>query len=169
MGLGNLSPEDGSNSSTGNAKQYVRPDREDFEDCLEEARGEWELAEDAATKEHVYDARDFSPHDDVVLRVFSTVDERTDEARNKGADAIRLAVWNKKVKGPMGGRKKTLRIKTWRKNLKNKIEDIFGESENYIKKCDECGSWMILREGEYGEFYGCSSYPDCNNTVDVED
>lgn len=29
-------------------------------------------------------------------------------------------------------------------------------------KCDICGSPMYIREGKFGKFYGCSSYPNCN-------
>ena len=30
--------------------------------------------------------------------------------------------------------------------------------------CPECGSPLVLRTGRYGEFYGCSAYPDCKYT-----
>ncbi len=29
--------------------------------------------------------------------------------------------------------------------------------------CDKCGKAMVKRKGPYGEFYGCSGYPDCRN------
>ena len=29
-------------------------------------------------------------------------------------------------------------------------------------KCPRCGGDLVLREGEYGKFYGCSNYPRCN-------
>jgi DNA topoisomerase-1 len=32
------------------------------------------------------------------------------------------------------------------------------------KKCDKCGSPMIIKRGRYGEFLACSAYPDCSNT-----
>lgn len=31
-------------------------------------------------------------------------------------------------------------------------------------KCPECGGNLILREGTYGRFYGCSNYPKCKYT-----
>lgn len=36
--------------------------------------------------------------------------------------------------------------------------------------CDDCllkdiESEMVLREGKYGDFYGCSRYPNCNYTL----
>lgn len=31
--------------------------------------------------------------------------------------------------------------------------------------CPKCGGKMVLRNGKYGEFYGCSNYPKCNHTA----
>ena len=28
-------------------------------------------------------------------------------------------------------------------------------------KCPRCGGNLVLRNGKYGQFYGCSNYPDC--------
>ena len=35
-------------------------------------------------------------------------------------------------------------------------------SESII--CDKCGKPMVKRKGKYGEFYGCTGYPNCKNT-----
>ncbi len=32
------------------------------------------------------------------------------------------------------------------------------------KRCSDCGKEMVLRDGKYGEFWGCKGYPDCKNT-----
>lgn len=29
-------------------------------------------------------------------------------------------------------------------------------------RCPRCGGSLILRNGRYGQFYGCSNYPQCN-------
>lgn len=31
--------------------------------------------------------------------------------------------------------------------------------------CDKCGAKMVVREGRYGKFLGCSNYPNCNNIM----
>jgi ssDNA-binding Zn-finger/Zn-ribbon topoisomerase 1 len=31
--------------------------------------------------------------------------------------------------------------------------------------CRKCGCIMKLRSGKYGEFYGCTGYPICKNTL----
>ena len=28
-------------------------------------------------------------------------------------------------------------------------------------KCPKCGGKLVLRNGRYGRFYGCSNYPQC--------
>ncbi len=28
-------------------------------------------------------------------------------------------------------------------------------------RCPRCGGWLIIRSGKYGQFYGCSNYPQC--------
>ena len=31
------------------------------------------------------------------------------------------------------------------------------------EKCEKCGRNMVIKKGRYGEFLGCSGYPDCKN------
>jgi topoisomerase-like DNA binding C4 zinc finger protein/AAA domain-containing protein len=33
------------------------------------------------------------------------------------------------------------------------------------KKCPQCSSLMILRNGQHGDFLGCDNYPDCKKTL----
>lgn len=171
MGLNDLSPEDDSteNSQSGGRRRYVQPTKEEFEKCLAQTEHEWEINYNAPGNEYVYETHEFMPeHNGIVLRIFSTIDQKNDRARSKGSDAIRLVIWNNHLVKPMGGRKKTLRIETYCKNLLEKIEDIFASHEDYVVECDNCGAWMVIRDGQYGEFYGCSNYPDCKNTKEIE-
>lgn len=39
----------------------------------------------------------------------------------------------------------------------------------FMPKCPSCGSLMIKRNGPYGEFWGCSKYPNCVTTVSLFD
>ena len=34
--------------------------------------------------------------------------------------------------------------------------------------CDKCGAKMVVREGRYGKFLGCSNFPKCNNMKKLE-
>lgn len=36
-----------------------------------------------------------------------------------------------------------------------------------IKKCSVCGNPMIKRSGRFGEFWGCSGYPNCRHTENI--
>lgn len=35
--------------------------------------------------------------------------------------------------------------------------------------CPRCGSEMKIKNGRYGRFYGCRSYPKCKTTFDLEE
>lgn len=35
-------------------------------------------------------------------------------------------------------------------------------------KCPQCGGNLILRQGKYGHFYGCSNYPNCKFTLNLD-
>lgn len=172
MSLDDLTDEDTDvkSSSSSSKRRYVQPDRGDFENFLESTGLGWKLEEDSQSNEHVYEAHSAIPdYTGVVLRTYSTIDERTDKARSKGSDAIRLVIWDKNIEMPIGGRKKTLRIETWRKNLRKKIKSLVEEWEDIVAICDDCGDLMVLRDGKYGEFYGCRNYPSCDNTEQIED
>ncbi len=34
--------------------------------------------------------------------------------------------------------------------------------------CEKCGSPMVIRSGAYGNFYACSNYPQCKNTLPIK-
>jgi hypothetical protein len=35
--------------------------------------------------------------------------------------------------------------------------------------CGKCGAVMVRRKGKRGEFFGCSAYPRCNGTKQIEE
>ncbi len=35
-------------------------------------------------------------------------------------------------------------------------------------KCPRCGAALILRNGKYGMFWGCSKFPACRFTADIQ-
>ncbi len=37
------------------------------------------------------------------------------------------------------------------------------------KMCPECGEEMVVRDGEYGKFWGCTGYPECDHTEKYEE
>ena len=53
-----------------------------------------------------------------------------------------------------------------REHLKNIRETQTKLSKNI---CPRCNKKLILRNGRYGSFYGCTGYPDCKFTKNVEE
>ena len=49
--------------------------------------------------------------------------------------------------------------KVTRKQHIENISKIKNDIDNNI--CPRCGSSLIVRQGKYGKFYGCSNYPKC--------
>lgn len=174
MGLDGFKENDQENSSS-TKKEYIRIKQYEFEEFLEALRqgrfyiiGTQEDVNLNFTREIVYACDLPDENDDLRLRIYSTIDKRTARARDKGDDAIRTVIWSNSISQPIAGKTKTLRIKTWRQNLGPKIEELLQKWDTRVIKCDNCGAWMVRRDGQYGEFYGCSKYPICENTKQVE-
>lgn len=42
---------------------------------------------------------------------------------------------------------------------------MFDEKQKQMNKyCNECGDLMVTKNGKYGKFRGCESFPLCKNT-----
>lgn len=165
MGLGDFNKED---DSTGERK-YTPITQEEMEEFIHGFIWDFHYDHKSPSREIVYRTNAAAPNrDSISLKVFTTIDERTGVSRGKGADAIRTVLWDDKLGHPVGGKTKTLRIETWRKNLKDKIVKLIDESEDIINDCPECGDYLVVRDGKYGKFLGCRNYPDCYHTEDME-
>jgi DNA topoisomerase-1 len=58
------------------------------------------------------------------------------------------------------------------KNTKNFVQDASGkinqvETEVTDITCDKCGKKMVVKHGRFGNFLGCSGYPECKNTMTI--
>lgn len=163
MGLGNFVPDDDEGESSTGQREYDQFTREEFEEFLDEQPYSFELVELPAVKELVYDHK---PMEDdmprISLRLFSTIDKRTGVVREKGSDAIRAVLFDTRGSGNLTGERKTLRIKSWRSNLAPKIERLAENAPSYVHECPRCKTTILRpKEGQYGSFYGCPSYPNC--------
>lgn len=149
---------------------YVKIAEDDFDDVMNSQRVQFEKRDPDWTKEYIYE-RDFrdSNGNEFVLRVYSSIDTRDGEARDKGTDAIRAVVLFRQEKypeyewKPLFSQKRTHRTPGWDRRLGEKIETLL-DSMPEIEYCNDCSGVMVVREGEYGKFYGCASYPDCRHT-----
>ena len=90
-----------------------------------------------------------------VVNVKFTADMETklDEIADNGKDwqAVASSFWNSFS---------TLLTKAGASHEKIKVEP---EKTDII--CDKCGAPMVVREGRYGKFLGCSAFPNCNNIM----
>ncbi|MBN2514952.1 MAG: type I DNA topoisomerase [Deltaproteobacteria bacterium] len=55
------------------------------------------------------------------------------------------------------------------KNTRNFVQDESGEISEVEAEvtdtiCDDCGGNMVIKQGKFGRFLGCSGYPECQNT-----
>lgn len=167
MGLGDFGPDDEDNS--GSDREYKEITRGEMRRFLKDIDPSFFEEKQNPSKEMVMSNREVATHyPSIVLKVFTTIEQKTGVSRRKGADAIRTVLWDTKNGRPITGKKKTLRIKTWKKNLRPKIEELIEDADDYIKACSECNGWMVIRDGQYGKFYGCSNHPSCQNTENYE-
>lgn len=98
------------------------------------------------------------------IRVYSTISGGT--GRRAGGDAIRVICVNEDNQG-FHSTKRVHRTQNWRKNLLSRI-DFIHEDVPMPKPCT-CGSGIMLpKAGRNGIFLGCSTYPKCRNTENVE-
>lgn len=51
-------------------------------------------------------------------------------------------------------------------SLKEEIDNP-SEAAKAVKKCPRCGNILKRRNGKFGEFWGCQSYPDCRYTENI--
>lgn len=129
-------------------------------------------ADGVGGKQVVYEFNVPGRPDEVVLRVFSSINDKDSykgetyagKSRSKGYDSIKTVLWHTGEDKPIIGKSHTKRIETWKKNLRAKMEELL-ENNSYF--CEECDGILIIQEGPYGKFHGCSNYPDCEYKEDL--
>jgi hypothetical protein len=107
-----------------------------------------------------------------VIRVYTSLAEGEDNVRDCGQDAVRIVI-GIYIDGDFRPVRKSITIKRTASTkasdrvgeflgrLRENLRDAFMDAQK-IKKC-KCGSFMVERQGSYGAFYGCISYPRCKN------
>jgi hypothetical protein len=51
----------------------------------------------------------------------------------------------------------------------DQVLDQFDPFPDEVDKCPKCGKPMVSRNGKKGKFYGCSGYPNCRHTRNIDD
>jgi hypothetical protein len=104
----------------------------------------------------------------LTLRVYTGIDGKN--SRGVGDDAIRCSLFMRTRTGEIlfvGGDKRVHRVKGWRQNLQSRID----KWEEYAPTiaCRKCCLPMVLREGKFGKFFGCSGWKPNNKGCDYRE
>lgn len=88
------------------------------------------------------------------IRQYDTAIMSIEEAKNIYENIIALNINVQEVRS-LHAESASARKKYHEEKTKNAISS---------GKCPQCGGNLVLREGVYGRFYGCSNYPNCKYT-----
>jgi len=157
-------------SEENSGSKYTSITKEEFDEFINSLPYDFEEKRSPNAKEYIYSLKGVvDGRQDITLQVMSTVHVDSNVSRAKGKDAIRTVLMKTSTRKPVGGRTKTLRIPTWRKNLRKKIESLVEETSKYYTDCPECDGFLVKRTGKHGEFLGCTNYPQCDETAQVNE
>ena len=105
---------------------FVTLTKDQFEDILP---NNYEEVDVKGCKEFVYQID--TKNENVNVRIYSTVDKRSGQTRDKGADAIRIVYWSIRTDRPIGKSKKILRVEgatTIQERISSRIEEFLNEA-----------------------------------------
>lgn len=109
--------------------------------------------------------------DDFAIKVFSSIDKKTDMSREYGDDAIRLLPVVKEDLRPLRCKARNIyRVKNWRSNFVKGMDELLIELGSDMK-CKKCGGKMRVRKNRNKKvnFLSCSKYfkTGCNYTNNI--
>lgn len=142
------------------SRSYVRITEEKFDEFIDGLVPSAEKKRVRGAKEVVYDLP--LPRDGLSIKVFSTI--QGGRGRDRGDDAIRCVIWDHGADAPVGGREKTLRIRTWRENLADKIRYLYRNWRDHDHgPCPECGRGVLVERtpgpsDDWDPFLACSEW-----------
>ena len=105
------------------------------------------------------------------LRIYTSIDQRDNECRDKGKDAIRVLLVSKKDGKVV---RKSTRINRVgdevMKRVMDRCRELFRYAIDPTNKCSKCDDGvLVLRKPKRGqtwtEFKGCSNYPVCKGSA----
>jgi len=120
------------------------------------------------------------------VRIFTTLDGAA-TARGCGEDAIRVCVGGlEKERDDFGETGKLRfrptekgikilrtaphgvadRVATFLERLRGAVREAYVRARE-VRPCPDCGRAMARREGKFGPFLGCTSYPECKKIVNL--
>jgi len=102
------------------------------------------------------------------VRVYSSISVHTDETRCSGQDAIRITLFDLNKDRPVKVEKRVNRTKNALTNLHKSAREVWGHAINKDNQCPKCSSILVERKGPRGKFLGCSNFPTCKQTKNID-
>lgn len=101
------------------------------------------------------------------VQILSSVSKLTNLTREVGADAIRIMLIDTKL---------SRAVQDWRvfrtANAQTNAHERAKEAWAYVMAadhhCPDCGALMVRRTSKNGSFMGCTAYPVCKTTKNIE-
>lgn len=114
--------------------------------------------------EHVYD---IPVKDSLVVRVKSSIGY-AGIADDTGENSIRIWVVDTQTQKPLIQKEDawTTRVKGWQTRMLDKIRKQYGKAQG-LRRCPKCGNWLTPRSGKFGDFLGCTNFPNCKYTQNI--
>jgi hypothetical protein len=107
------------------------------------------------------------PSDRFAVRIYSTVDVRTQMTRENGADAIRIVLFDiKRQRSVLDWT--TKRTFNAFANTKLRAKDAWGYVMKAEHHCATCSALMVERKSTRGSFLGCTNFPECHAVRQLE-
>jgi hypothetical protein len=103
------------------------------------------------------------------IRIYSSVDRRTNTTRNSGQDAIRVTLFDLFKERPVKVEKRVNRTQNALVNMRARAREMWQYVSNKKNVCPSCQSLLVKRTAKRTrkQFLGCSSYPECKHTQDL--
>lgn len=96
------------------------------------------------------------------IKVFSSVDPRSNHSRDNGEDAVRFMLIDRTVPDqPVALLHKQpymQRIHTWKKNLSKRLHALLDQALVLQTDLCSCGSAKVEKKGQNGPFMGCANW-----------
>ncbi len=99
------------------------------------------------------------------IRIYSSIDIRTNESRDSGKDAIRVILYDNDREQGVGVSKRINRTENALGRMLKAGREVWKIGANPATKCPQCGFQLVERTNKFNgnKFMGCSGYPQCHH------
>ena len=103
------------------------------------------------------------------IRIFSSIDKRTNVTRDTGQDAIRVTLYDMEKGRPVRVEKRVHRTKNALINMRQRAREMWQYVADKKNTCPKCKSLLVKRTAKRTKknFMGCSKFPECKHTQNI--